>query len=137
MLKKQQEEVVKPLIQELKIADELRSRQKKQFEQNKKDIQMAYSILKFPAMCEQYQKALKRKLTTKKFKQLEQDSIHLLRQHINEDNQEEFFDEFSSRLASDPFSNNFLREPDQSRLVNFELHSENSGSPAPPRGSSG
>ena len=120
---------------------------------------MMYSILKFPAMCEQYQKALKRKLTTKKFKQLEQDSIQLLRQHINEENQEEFFDEFSSRLASDPFSKNFVREAlddasskeqitpvskqsrkrdiDQSRLVNIELRTESSESPTRPKGPAG
>ena len=62
-LKKQQDECVKPLIQEMKISSELLDRQNKQIDQNKKDIKMLHSILRMPAMCDQFQKALKRKRT--------------------------------------------------------------------------
>ena len=62
-LKKQQDECVKPLMQEIKISNELLVRQGKQITQNKKDIKMMHAILRMPAMCDQFQKALKRKRT--------------------------------------------------------------------------
>ena len=54
VLKKQQEEVVKPLIQEMRINSELLERQKLALSQNAKDITMLHSIMRMPAMCDQF-----------------------------------------------------------------------------------
>ena len=62
-LKKQQDKCVKPLLQEVKEKSELLLQQDKQITQNQKDIKMMHAILRMPAMCDQFQKALKRKRT--------------------------------------------------------------------------
>ena len=65
---------------------------------------MMLSILRMPAMCDQFQKALKRKRTADQIRELQQESINHLRNHVSEANQTEFFDTTVQRLEEDPFT---------------------------------
>ena len=59
-----------------------------------RDIKMMNSILRMPAMCDQFHKACKRKRSAGQLKKLQLESINHMRHHISEENQTQFFDDF-------------------------------------------
>ena len=88
----------------MRIKNELISRLQSQVESNCKDLKLFNSIIRLPIMCAQFQKALKLKVSSDQFKKFEQASIQYLRQHINPENEAEFFDDFTTRMDDNPFS---------------------------------
>ena len=60
-LVKTQNNVVKPLISEVKVLEALKQRLLKQQDTNAKDLKMLYSIIKIPRLCDEFQRALRRK----------------------------------------------------------------------------
>ena len=60
-LKMQQSKVVKPLIQEMKVNEELTSRLKTQFDQNIQLLQKLSAIIRIPTMTNEFQRMLRTK----------------------------------------------------------------------------
>ena len=60
-LKKQNVEVVKPLMQEISLVQEIKQRYKKQYEKNFEDLKILNAILRLPRMSDQFQKTMMRK----------------------------------------------------------------------------
>ena len=60
-LKMQQEKVVKPLIRELKINEELTRRLKEQYDKNLREFKALSTIMRIPNMTSDFQKILRQK----------------------------------------------------------------------------
>ena len=60
-LKKTNNEVVKPLMHEIKITEELKQRYKAQYEKNFEDLRILNSIMRLPRMSDQFYKTIKKK----------------------------------------------------------------------------
>ena len=60
-LKKQNTEVVKPLMQEINLVQEIKQRYKTQYEKNFEDLRILNSIVRLPRMSDQFQKTMMRK----------------------------------------------------------------------------
>ena len=60
-LKKQNTEVVKPLMQEINLVQEIKQRYKTQYEKNFEDLRILNSIVRLPRMSDQFQKTIMRK----------------------------------------------------------------------------
>ena len=97
-MKKQNEEVIKPLIKEVKDRDQILANMEAVTKQDKEDIKMLNCIVRLPIMCDQFQKAMRRKQSLDTCKKTERETIFHLRQKINAENQEEFFNTFVHRL---------------------------------------
>ena len=68
-LTKTNNEVVKPLMQELKIAEELNQRYKTQYEKNFEDLRIMNAILRLPRMSDTFYKTIKKREQEEKFEQ--------------------------------------------------------------------
>ena len=66
-LAKMNNEVVKPLMQELKIAEELHHRYKTQYEKNFEDLKILNAILRLPRMSDTFYKTIKKREQEEKF----------------------------------------------------------------------
>ena len=64
-------EVVNPLKKEVEIRDELAKRLQKEVDALKKDLKLLNACLRLPKMCDQFQKATRRKETQEKNKLFE------------------------------------------------------------------
>ena len=60
-LKKTNEEVVKPLMQEIKIIEEVKQRYKVKYEKNFEDFRVLNAIMRLPRMCDQFYKTIKKR----------------------------------------------------------------------------
>lgn len=87
-MKKQHLDVVKPLIEEVTNRDQIISSMEEVTKQDKEDIKMLNCIVRMPIMCDQFQKAMRKKLSLDAIKKIERETILHLRQNINAENQE-------------------------------------------------
>ena len=62
---------------------------------------MLHSFLRFPVMSDQFYKALKRKETAKRMKEIQKDAVNFLQNHVNKENENQFFDDLVARLDND------------------------------------
>ena len=75
-----QEDVLKPLMAEVKIKEVLHGRVREKAERQERYFKMMNAIIRLPLMVDQFQKALKRRESVELLKRLEIESIQLLRQ---------------------------------------------------------
>jgi len=57
----QKEKLIKPLIFELKVCEEITNRAKAEYDKNLKELKMLNTIVRIPHMCEQFQRALRQR----------------------------------------------------------------------------
>ena len=62
---------------------------------------MFHSILRIPRMCEQFQKSLLRKQTHAGYMKAQKEAINFMKDHVDESNQNEFFDKYAAHLAQE------------------------------------
>ena len=99
MLKTMQEDVMKPLLHEVKIKEELYDRLKKALSIKDQHFKMMNAVIRLPAMVDQFQKALKRRESAEVSRRHEKESIQLLReQDVTEATQDKFFEKFIYNL---------------------------------------
>ena len=70
-----QEDVLKPLMQEVKIKELIHSRLKDKADKQESYFKMMNAIIRLPLMVDQFQKAMKRKENTELIKKHELESI--------------------------------------------------------------
>ena len=75
-----QEDVLKPLMAEVKIKEVLHARVREKAERQERYFKMMNAIIRLPLMVDQFQKAMKRRESVELLKRLEIESIQLLRQ---------------------------------------------------------
>ena len=97
-LHKIKSEFLVPLLQEVKIKDEILKRQKDQKREFQEELKMLNAIIRLPRMCDQFQKALRRQTETESYAQMQAEAVSKLKPYINEDNEQEFMDDFLQKL---------------------------------------
>ena len=97
-LKKTNDEVVKPLMQEIKLAEELKSRYKTQYDKNFEDLRILNAMMRLPRMSDQFYKTIKKIELAEKFEKRSKEAIAFMRLYVKEENNEEFFNKFAGHL---------------------------------------
>ena len=59
---------------------------------------MLNAIIRLPRMCEQFQKALRRKMESEQFAKMQSEAVSKLKPYINEKNEQKFMDDFLQEL---------------------------------------
>ena len=86
---------MKPLIQEVKIKDQLHERLISSLKLKDQHFKMMNAVVRLPLMVEQFQRALRRKETSEQSKQYQKDAVNIMRtNNVTEETQESFFDHF-------------------------------------------
>ena len=109
-LRKLNIDVVKPLLQELKVAEELNQRYKNQYEKNFEDMKILNAILRLPRMSDVFYKTLKKREEEDRFAAKKRDAIKFMSDYVSQANQDEFFHQFLGHLDK--------TVPEQSHAIN-------------------
>ena len=91
-------EVVKPLMHEIKLVEELKQRYKTQYEKNFEDLRILNAIMRLPRMSDQFYKTIKKREQQEKFEQRKKEAIYLMDQYVTQGNDDEFFNKFIGHL---------------------------------------
>ena len=78
-LKKQQENVVRPLINEVAKRDDEITKLKNEILDRTKSVKIMFAMMRSPKMCEMFQKNDRNRYDEEKLKELRQNAIHTLR----------------------------------------------------------
>ena len=97
-LKKTNEEVVKPLMQEIKVIEEVKQRYKVKYEKNFEDLRILNAIMRLPRMSDQFYKTIKKREQESVFEERKDQAITLMSQYVTEKNKNVFFDKFLGHL---------------------------------------
>ena len=95
---KVQHDFLVPLLQEVKIKDQILERQKNQKRQFQEEMKMLNAIIRLPRMCDQFQKALRRQMEAGSFTKMQSEAVAKLKPFINEGNEQKFMDDFLQNL---------------------------------------
>ena len=97
-LKKQNDEVVKPLMQEIKVIEEVKERYKVKYEKNFEDLRILNAIMRLPRMTDQFYKTIKKREQEGIFEERKNQAVTLMGQYVTEKNNNVFFDKFLGHL---------------------------------------
>ena len=77
---------------------------KKKQEETDRNLRILNSIIRLPLMCDQFQKAIRRRTETHRAKRAEKEGIKILSEEgINQDTQSQYFDRFIDKVDKDLF----------------------------------
>ena len=85
-------------MQEMKLAEELKSRYKTQYDKNFEDLRILNAMIRLPRMSDQLYKTIKKIELGEKFEKRRKEAIAFMRLYMKEENREEFFNEFAGHL---------------------------------------
>ena len=91
-------DVVKPLMQEIKVAEELNQRYKNKYEKNFEDMKILNAILRLPRMSDIFYKTLKKREEEDRFAARKREAIKFMSDYVSQANQDEFFHQFLGHL---------------------------------------
>ena len=92
------EEVAKPLIQEVKIVQQLNERYRADAEKSQSDLKVLNAIIRLPVMSDMFHKAVKRKEARAVSRQIEKAAIEVLDKHVSRTSPERFFNNLVNHL---------------------------------------
>lgn len=85
-LKKQQETVVIPLIEQVRVRENELRVLRETTKRESRHIKMLSSILRFPQMCDQYRRISKLRMSDEQIKEAQKEATLVLRQYDLDDN---------------------------------------------------
>ena len=90
------------LVQEVKIKDMILKRQENMREAFREELKMLNSVLRVPRMCDQFHKAMRRKMEAEAYQKMMAEAMSNLNTVRDEDESDEkFIDDFMEHLDND------------------------------------
>ena len=97
-LTKQNKEVVKPMVEQMKLSHESMLRYQTQYEKNFENLKIMHAVLRLPRMSDQLYKTMKRKEQDQVHANRRKEAVRILGTYVNENNENEFYSKFLDHI---------------------------------------